>query len=174
MLKERSIAMLFDVNEIAGHVKHAVIDKLTWDAERQRDLAVALYNRGALEEAVECALKYRACVRELERITVADPVDVVLRDEDSARLFIDFVRRYVADMWKKAYTVIYNVALEERDDDGIIDALAEEIDGICAALGQLAERRSWTHLSSMIKHLEKEKSRMLMMWEDAIGGRFHA
>jgi hypothetical protein len=165
--------MVFDVNEIAGHVKHAIIDKLTRDAERHRDIAVALYNRGALAEAVECALKYRACVRELERITVADPVDVVLCNEDSVLLFIDLVHQHVADMWKKAYTAIYNVALEERDDDGLIETLAEEIDGIRAGLVQLAERRSWTHVSDMITYLEREKSRMLMMWEDAIGERFH-
>lgn len=159
--------MVFDVNEIAGQVKNAVIAELTRGAERQRDIAVALYNRGALAEAVECALKYRACVRELERITVAEPVDVVLCDEDSVLLFIEFVRHVLADMWKKAYNAIYNVALEERDDDGLIDTLAEEIDVICAELVQLAERRSWTHLSDMIKYLEREKSRMLRMWEDA-------
>lgn len=159
--------VVFDVNEIAGQVKNAVIAKLTRNAELQRDIAVALYNRGALAEAAECALKYRACVRELERITVAEPVDVVLRDEGSVLLFIDFVRQHVADIWKKAYNAIYNVALFRRDDDGLIDALAEEIDVICAELFHLAERRSWTHLPDMIKYLEGEKSRMLRMWEDA-------
>jgi hypothetical protein len=162
--------MVFDVNEIAGHVKNAIIAGLMRDAERQRDIAVALYNRGALAEAVECALTYSACVRKLARITVADPVDVVLCDEDSVLVFIDLVHQHVADMWKKAYNAIYSAALEERDDDGLIETLAGEIDGIRAGLVHLAERRSWTHVSDMITYLEKEKSRMLQMWEDATRG----